>query len=40
MAVEDGVSVFILASDDPTVIERFAEETVPAVRDHVARGRS
>ena len=40
MAVEDGVSVFILASDDPDVIERFAAETIPAVREHVARERS
>ncbi|SFF38709.1 LLM class flavin-dependent oxidoreductase [Streptomyces mirabilis] len=40
MAVEDGVSVFILASDDPDVLERFAAETVPAVREHVARERS
>ena len=40
MAIEDGVSVFILASDDPDVIERFAAETIPAVREHVARERS
>jgi hypothetical protein len=40
MAVEDGVSIFILASDDPDVIERFAAETIPAVREHVARERS
>jgi alkanesulfonate monooxygenase SsuD/methylene tetrahydromethanopterin reductase-like flavin-dependent oxidoreductase (luciferase family) len=40
MAVEDGVSVFILASDDPDVLERFAAETIPAVREHVARERS
>ncbi|MFF4501184.1 LLM class flavin-dependent oxidoreductase [Streptomyces sp. NPDC001401] len=40
MAVEDGVSVFILASDDPYVLERFAAETIPAVREHVARERS
>ncbi len=39
MAVEDGVSIFVLASDDPAVIERFAAETVPAVREHVAAGR-
>jgi alkanesulfonate monooxygenase SsuD/methylene tetrahydromethanopterin reductase-like flavin-dependent oxidoreductase (luciferase family) len=36
MAVEDGVSIFVLASDDPDVIERFAAETIPAVREHVA----
>jgi alkanesulfonate monooxygenase SsuD/methylene tetrahydromethanopterin reductase-like flavin-dependent oxidoreductase (luciferase family) len=40
MAVEDGVSVFILASDGPDVLERFAAETIPAVREHVARERS
>lgn len=40
MAVEDGVSVFILASDDSDVLERFAAETIPAVREHVARERS
>ena len=40
MAVEDGVSVFILASDDPDGLERFAAETIPAVREHVARERS
>jgi hypothetical protein len=39
LAVEDGVSIFVLASDDPEVIERFAAETIPAVREHVARGR-
>jgi hypothetical protein len=40
MAVEDGVSVFILASDDSDVLERFAAETIPAVHEHVARERS
>lgn len=40
MALEDGVSVFLLISDDPYVLERFAAETAPAVREHVARGRS
>ena len=39
MTLEDGVSIFILASDDPDVLERFAGETIPAVREHVARGR-
>ena len=39
MTLEDGVSIFILASDDPDVLERFAAETIPAVREHVARGR-
>src|ERR1700738_3240467 len=40
MTLQDGVSIFILASDDPDVLERFAAETIPAVRDHVARGRT
>jgi len=40
MAVEDGVSIFILASDDSDVIERFAAEAIPAVREQVARERS
>ena len=40
LAVEDGVSIFILASDDPDVIERFAADTIPAVREHVARARA
>jgi alkanesulfonate monooxygenase SsuD/methylene tetrahydromethanopterin reductase-like flavin-dependent oxidoreductase (luciferase family) len=40
LAVEDGVSIFILASDDQDVIERFAAETIPAVREHVARERN
>jgi len=39
LAVEDGVSIFILASDDPAVLERFAAETMLAVREHVTRGR-
>jgi hypothetical protein len=37
--LQDGVSIFILASDDPDVLERFAAETMPAIREHVARGR-
>ncbi len=39
MAIEDGVSIFILASDDPDELERFAAETIPAVREHVGRER-
>jgi hypothetical protein len=39
MTLQDGVSIFILASDDPDVLERFAAESIPAVREHVARGR-
>jgi alkanesulfonate monooxygenase SsuD/methylene tetrahydromethanopterin reductase-like flavin-dependent oxidoreductase (luciferase family) len=36
LVVEDGVSIFILASDDPNVIERFAGDTIPAVREQVS----
>lgn len=39
MTLEDGISVFILISDNPDAIERFAAETVPAVEELVARGR-
>jgi alkanesulfonate monooxygenase SsuD/methylene tetrahydromethanopterin reductase-like flavin-dependent oxidoreductase (luciferase family) len=35
LALDDGVSAFILASDDPGTIERFAREVVPAVREQV-----
>lgn len=40
LAVDDGVSIFILASDDPAVIERFAADIIPAVREQVARART
>ncbi|MEU2779342.1 LLM class flavin-dependent oxidoreductase [Streptomyces sp. NPDC007162] len=40
MTLQDGVSVFLLISDDPYELERFAAETAPAVREHVARGRT
>ena len=40
MTLEDGVSIFILASDDPKTLERFAAETAPAVREHVAHERT
>jgi alkanesulfonate monooxygenase SsuD/methylene tetrahydromethanopterin reductase-like flavin-dependent oxidoreductase (luciferase family) len=39
-AVEHGLSTFILGSDEPAVLEHFAAEVVPAVRDAVARERS
>jgi alkanesulfonate monooxygenase SsuD/methylene tetrahydromethanopterin reductase-like flavin-dependent oxidoreductase (luciferase family) len=39
MTLEDGVSIFIVISDEPDVLERFAAETIPAVRGHVARSR-
>lgn len=42
LAVRDGISTFLLMSDDPQVISRFGREVVPEVRDQVAaeRGRS
>ncbi|WP_229067599.1 LLM class flavin-dependent oxidoreductase [Actinoplanes sp. DH11] len=39
-AVEQGISTFVLGSDDPRELERFATEVVPAVRDAVARSRT
>lgn len=39
MAVDDGVSTFILASDDATAIQRFGQDVAPAVRDAVAARR-
>ncbi|WP_375431478.1 LLM class flavin-dependent oxidoreductase [uncultured Friedmanniella sp.] len=40
LAVEEGVSTFILASDDPRSLTVFAEEVAPAVRSAVAAERS
>jgi alkanesulfonate monooxygenase SsuD/methylene tetrahydromethanopterin reductase-like flavin-dependent oxidoreductase (luciferase family) len=42
-ALDDGLSTFILASDDPETIRRFAQEVAPALRaavaaEHPARG--
>jgi alkanesulfonate monooxygenase SsuD/methylene tetrahydromethanopterin reductase-like flavin-dependent oxidoreductase (luciferase family)/FAD/FMN-containing dehydrogenase len=37
LALENGLSTFILASDDPDAISRFAEEVAPALREAVAR---
>ncbi|HEY0258375.1 MAG TPA: LLM class flavin-dependent oxidoreductase [Lacisediminihabitans sp.] len=39
MAIEDGISTFILAADDPMTMQRFAEEVVPALRQAVAAER-
>lgn len=39
LATEQGVSGFILATDDPAQIARFAGEVVPVVRDAVASAR-
>ena len=39
-ALEDGVSVFILGTDDPDDLRRFAGEVAPAVREVVAADRA
>jgi len=39
-AVDDGVSTFILAGDDPAAMQRFAEEVAPALREAVRRERA
>jgi FAD/FMN-containing dehydrogenase len=39
LAVKDGVSVFILTSDDPGTIRAFGEEVAPALREAVTRER-
>lgn len=39
LAVESGVSTFILASDDPRAIQAFAEEVAPRLRELAARER-
>lgn len=35
LALDDGVGTFIVASDDPAALQRFAEEVIPAVRERV-----
>jgi hypothetical protein len=40
LALEHGISAFILGSDDPDELQRFAEEVAPAVRELVAAERS
>jgi alkanesulfonate monooxygenase SsuD/methylene tetrahydromethanopterin reductase-like flavin-dependent oxidoreductase (luciferase family) len=40
LAVDDGVSVFILGSDDPRTLRLFAGEVAPAVRDAVDHART
>ncbi|WP_338887967.1 LLM class flavin-dependent oxidoreductase [Rhodococcus sovatensis] len=40
LAIEDGVSTFILGSDDPGELRRFAEVTVPEIRDRVENARA
>ncbi|HEU4850058.1 MAG TPA: LLM class flavin-dependent oxidoreductase, partial [Terrimesophilobacter sp.] len=39
LAVEYGMSGFILAGDDADTMRRFAEETIPAVRAEVGSAR-
>jgi alkanesulfonate monooxygenase SsuD/methylene tetrahydromethanopterin reductase-like flavin-dependent oxidoreductase (luciferase family) len=40
LALENGISVFIVASDQPDELRRFAQDVVPAVRSLVAAGRT
>lgn len=40
LALDEGMSTFILATDDPAVLSRFAAEVVPAVRELVAAERA
>lgn len=40
LALEDGIGTFILAGDDPRLLQEFGSEVAPAVREHVARERS
>lgn len=40
LALSDGISTFILGSDDPEDLRRFAAEVAPAVRDLVAAERT
>lgn len=40
LVLDDGVSAFILASDDARTITRFGEEVAPALRDAVAAARA
>ncbi|HEY0120018.1 MAG TPA: LLM class flavin-dependent oxidoreductase [Cellulomonas sp.] len=39
LALEDGISVFVVMGDDPRVLEQFAGEVAPSVRDLVAAER-
>ena len=40
LALEDGISVFVVMGDDPAAMRQFAEEVAPAVRDLVTAERS
>lgn len=37
LAVEEGISTFILATDDEPMMAKFAEEVIPALRERVAQ---
>ncbi len=39
LILEDGVGTLIVASDDPGMLQHFAEDTIPALRDAVDRER-
>ncbi len=39
LVIDDGASTFILASDDPGTLQRFAEEVAPELRERVAAER-
>ncbi|WP_066041442.1 LLM class flavin-dependent oxidoreductase [Herbiconiux solani] len=40
LALGDGIGTFIVVGDDPTALERFADGTMPAVREAVAAERA
>ncbi|NDK30839.1 LLM class flavin-dependent oxidoreductase [Nesterenkonia haasae] len=40
LATEHGISVFIMGSDDPREIRKFATETAPLIRDRVEKSRT
>jgi alkanesulfonate monooxygenase SsuD/methylene tetrahydromethanopterin reductase-like flavin-dependent oxidoreductase (luciferase family) len=40
LAIEHGISVFIMGSDDPQEIQKFAQDTAPRIRDRVEQARS
>jgi hypothetical protein len=39
LALDDGLSAFLIGGDDPAVIERLGAEIAPAVRELVSRER-
>jgi len=39
LAVRDGIDTFVLFSDDPLTLERFARDVIPALLDAVAQQR-